>query len=140
LVPDARSVVVRLGDVELARSADTLRMLETSHPPTFYLPRRDVLMAHFEPAGQGSRCEWKGLCTYYDVVVDGKRVEGAAWSYEAPFSEAEALAGHLAFYASRLSCFVDGEQATPQPGGFYGGWVTSELVGPFKGGPNSQGW
>lgn len=140
LVPDARSVVVKLGDAEIARTSSAVRMLETSHPPTFYLPRTDVVMAHLVATGRGSRCEWKGLCTYYDVLVEGQRVEGAAWSYEAPFAEATAIAGHVAFYASLLDCFVDGERARPQPVGVYGGWITSELAGPFKGGPESGGW
>jgi uncharacterized protein (DUF427 family) len=133
-------VVVKLGAIEVARTQRAVRMVETSHPPTFYLPRTDVVMAHLERSGRGSRCEWKGLCTYYDVIADGERIEGGAWSYEEPFAEAASIAGHLAFYASRLACFVAGEQAQPQPGGFYGGWITPELVGPFKGGPNSSGW
>jgi uncharacterized protein (DUF427 family) len=140
LVPDARSVVVRRGETELARTDRAVRMLETSHPPTFYLPRSDVVMKHLKRTGHGSQCEWKGLCTYYDVVVGGERIVGAAWSYEEPLADAAAIAGHIAFYASRLACFVAGERALPQPGGFYGGWVTAELVGPFKGGPDSRGW
>lgn len=137
---DAREVVVRLGDVELARTRRALRVLETSHPPTFYLPREDVSMQHLVPAGGGSFCEWKGPCSYFDVEVPGQRLARVAWSYERPFADARALAGHVAFYADRLECFVAGERARPQPGGFYGGWVTSELVGPFKGEPGTGGW
>ena len=140
LVPDSRLVVVKVGEVEVARTQHTVRLLETSHPPTFYLPRTDVVMARLERSGRGSRCEWKGVCTYYDVIAEDERIEGAAWSYEEPFAEAAAIAGHLAFYAHRLTCLVAGERAGPQPGGFYGGWITSELAGPFKGEPNTSGW
>jgi uncharacterized protein (DUF427 family) len=140
LVSDAREVIVRLGDVEIARTCDAIRVLETSHPPTFYLPRRDVDMSCLRAAGGGSRCEWKGEASYFDVVVGGLIRARAAWSYERPFDEASVLAGHLAFYASAVEAWVGGERARPQPGGFYGGWITSELTGPFKGGPGTAGY
>lgn len=144
LVSDPREVIVRLGDVEIARTRDAIRVLETSHPPTFYLPRRDVDMTLLRPAGGGSRCEWKGEASYFDVVVgtppDQVTRARAAWSYERPFDEARVLAGHVAFYASTVEAFVDGERARPQPGGFYGGWITSELVGPFKGAVGTGGY
>jgi uncharacterized protein (DUF427 family) len=140
LVTDAREVVVRLGEVELARTRTALRVLETSHPPTFYLPRADVAWAHLVPAGGGSFCEWKGPCRYFDVVVGAERLPRMAWSYETPFPEAAPLAGHVAFNAHHLACLVGGILALPQPGGFYGGWVTPELVGPFKGAAGSAGW
>jgi uncharacterized protein (DUF427 family) len=139
LVADPREVIVRSGSVELARTRAALRVLETSHPPTFYLPRADVAMRYLTPAGGGSFCEWKGACSYFDV--DGEQhLPRAAWSYERPFDSASVLAGHLAFYAHHLECFVGGERVTPQPGGFYGGWITPELVGPFKGEPGTSGW
>ncbi|MEZ4399195.1 MAG: DUF427 domain-containing protein [Kofleriaceae bacterium] len=140
LVPDEREVIVRLDGVELARTRGAVRLLETSHPPSFYLPRADVRLARLVPAGGGSRCEWKGACTYYDVVVGDQRVPRAAWSYLHPFDDAATIAGHVAFYPARLECLVDGERARPQPGGFYGGWITSELVGPWKGDPATSGW
>ncbi len=140
LVPDPREVVVRSGSTELVRTRAALRVLETSHPPTFYLPRADVAMQHLAPAGGGSFCEWKGACSYFDIVVGGQRLARTAWSYEAPFESAAVIAGHLAFYAHHLDCFVGGERVTPQPGGFYGGWITPELVGPFKGEPGTSGW
>lgn len=140
LVADPREIVVRVGDVELARTSEALRVLETSHPPTFYLPRRDVRMEHLVRVGGGSRCEWKGEASYFDVAVAGHRIARAAWSYEAPFDDAAPLAGHLAFYASLVEAYVAGERVRPQPGGYYGGWITSELVGPFKGEPGSHGW
>ncbi|MCA9620984.1 MAG: DUF427 domain-containing protein, partial [Myxococcales bacterium] len=122
IVSDPREVVVRVGEVEIARTRRALRVLETSHPPTFYLPRADVAMPHLAAAGRGSRCEWKGEASYYDVVVAGERRPRAAWSYEQPFDDAVALAGHLAFYASLVEATVAGERVRPQPGGFYGGW------------------
>jgi uncharacterized protein (DUF427 family) len=144
LVPDDREVIVRLPDSagghELARTRAALRLLETSHPPTFYLPRGDVDLTRLRRVpGGGSLCEWKGAATYFDIVA-APPLPRAAWSYERPFADARALAGHLAFYAHQLACFVGGERVTPQPGGFYGGWITSELVGPFKGDPSSRGW
>jgi uncharacterized protein (DUF427 family) len=156
LVADAREVIVRLPDSsgggsggrsggrELARSRSALRLLETSHPPTFYIPRGDVDLTQLRRVpGGGSLCEWKGAATYFDVVASsagGANLPRAAWSYEQPFADSRALAGHLAFYAHPLACFVGGERVTPQPGGFYGGWITSELVGPFKGDPSTRGW
>lgn len=144
LVSDPREVVVRLADVEIARTHDAIRVLETSHPPTFYLPRRDVDMTLLRRAGGGSRCEWKGEASYFDVVVGAppNRLtrERAAWSYERPFDDALVLAGHVAFYANAVEAFVDGERARPQPGGFYGGWITSELAGPFKGAVGTGGY
>ena len=140
VVADAREVVVRAFGVEIARTRAALRVLETSHPPTFYLPRGDVQMAYLVPAGGGSRCEWKGEASYFDIVVADRRLARVAWSYEQPFDDAAALAGHLAFYASKVEATVGGERVVPQPGGFYGGWVTPELAGPFKGEPGSEGW
>ena len=140
LVGDDRRVVVAIGDVVVAESTRAARVLETSHPPTFYVPREDVDMTRLRKAPGGSRCEWKGEATYFDVVVGDERVPGVAWSYEGPFGEFEAIAGHLAFYPSRLACSVDGHVVAPQPGGFYAGWITPDVVGPFKGGPGSNGW
>jgi uncharacterized protein (DUF427 family) len=97
-------------------------------------------MVHLEPVGRGSRCEWKGEASYFDIVVGDRRFARVAWSYEAPFGEFEPLAGHICFYAMRLTCLVDGQRAKPQPGGFYGGWITPELVGPFKGEPGTSAW
>ncbi|HJL17513.1 MAG TPA: DUF427 domain-containing protein [Sandaracinaceae bacterium LLY-WYZ-13_1] len=140
LVADDRLVRVELGGEGIAESRRTLRILETSHPPTFYIPREDVKMERFTRVGVGSRCEWKGEATYWDVRAGGREVRRGAWSYESPFDELAAIAGHLCFYADRFDCFVDGARVEPQPGGFYGGWITPELVGPFKGGPGSAGW
>lgn len=141
LVSDARRVRVMLGEVVVADTRGALRLLETSHPPTFYLPRTDVDMRCLVAAGGGSFCEWKGSASYFDVRVGGEVVAAAAWSYPSPIDEAfAALAGHLAFYATKLACFVGEERVRPQGGGFYGGWITGELTGPFKGDPGAGHW
>ncbi len=140
LVADDRRVQVLLGGVTVADTVKAARVLETSHPPTFYIPRADVDDSLLTRGGGGSRCEWKGTATYWDVAAGDRIVKGGAWSYEAPFGEFEAVAGHLCFYPSRFECFVDGHRVEPQPGGFYGGWITPELVGPFKGSPGTVGW
>jgi uncharacterized protein (DUF427 family) len=142
LVADSRHVVVRLGDAIVADSRRALRLLETSHPPTWYVPRADVDVERVRASGGGgSFCEWKGQASYLDVVAAGRVLARAAWTYEHPIDEAFTdLAGAVAFYATELACFVDGVRALPQPGGFYGGWVTPELVGPIKGDPGTSGW
>jgi uncharacterized protein (DUF427 family) len=132
--------VVRAGAALIAETERAFRVCETAAPPTFYLPPEDVCMRHLEPASGSSRCEWKGEAGYWDVVTPGLRVERAAWSYPAPFAEFEAIRGHLSFYPGRLECYVDGRRVLAQPGRFYGGWVTPELVGPFKGEPGSEDW
>lgn len=124
--------------------ADTLRprrVLETSHPPTYYISPDDIYTAALEPSGgRGSYCEWKGEATYYDVVTTNERTARAAWTYFDPTPPFQALAGWVAFYPALLRCVVDGVDVEPQPGTFYGGWVTPDVVGPFKGEPGSQGW
>ena len=140
LVGDDRHVVVKLGSVTLAATDQAARVLETSHPPTFYVPREAVEMRHLTEATQDSRCEWKGTATYWDVEADGRRVAAGAWSYDAPFGEFAAIAGHLSFYPGRFACYVGGQRVRPQPGPFYGGWVTDELAGPFKGAEGTGAW
>jgi uncharacterized protein (DUF427 family) len=107
----------------------------------FYVPREDVADGVLVPAGGGSICEWKGTATYWDAVVDGRRVPGIGCSYEDPSPGYGLLRGHIAFYPGRVDrALVDGEPARPQPGDFYGGWITADVVGPFKGGPGTLGW
>jgi len=140
VVPDSREVVVRWGDLEVARTRRALRVLETSHPPSFYLPWDDVAKSLLQPAPGTSFCEWKGPARYWTLVDGDRRLAGVAWSYPQPLHGAEALAACVAFYAGALDCRVEDAAVRPQPGGFYGGWITPELVGPFKGEPGSQGW
>jgi uncharacterized protein (DUF427 family) len=140
VVPDSREVVVRWGDLEVARTRRALCVLETSHPPSFYLPWDDVAKSLLQPAPGTSFCEWKGPARYWTLVDGDRRLSGVAWSYPQPLRGAEALAACVAFYAGALDCRVEGAAVRPQPGGFYGGWITPELAGPFKGEPGSQGW
>ena len=136
-----RHVLVELGGRVLADTRRAVRVCETSHPPVFYVPRDDVVDGVLE-RGQGrSWCEWKGAATYWDAVLDGVRVPGIAWSYEDPTPGYELLRGAVAFYPGAVDrALVDGEHVRPQPGGFYGGWITDEVVGPFKGAPGTLGW
>jgi uncharacterized protein (DUF427 family) len=126
--------------------ADTVRghrVLETSHPPVYYFPIEDVADGALVPStSRRSVCEWKGVAAYYDVVGgDGRRVDRGGWSYRSPTAGFEAIRDAVAFYPAPMdSCTVAGEPVTPQPGGFYGGWITSDLVGPFKGAPGTMGW
>ncbi len=137
---DPRPVVVRAGDDLVAETRRAVRVLETASPPTFYLPPEDIMPGRLEPASGSSHCEWKGEARYWDVVVARERLARCAWSYPDPYPEFESIRGYVSFYPARLECTVGGARVTPQPGRFYGGWVTPELVGPFKGEPGSEGW
>ena len=137
----ARHVQVWFNGVLLAETRRAKRLLETSHPPTWYIPPEDVKLEHLHENEDSSWCEWKGLTHYYDVEVNGARVPSAAWFYQMPTRMFEELRHHVAFYPHLMeACYVDGERVTPQAGGFYGGWITSDVVGPFKGEPGSAGW
>jgi uncharacterized protein (DUF427 family) len=144
LVPDARRVQVWLGSVCVADTVRALRVLETAHPPTFYLPLADVNAQALRPAAGSSWCEWKGQAQYWSVQAEGLSLQRIGWSYPQPLPAFQALRDHLAFYAGAtpdtLRCTVDGLTAQPQPGGFYGGWVTPDVVGPFKGEAGTMGW
>ena len=140
LEPDAREVVVRWGDAEVARTRRSVRVLETGHPPCFYIPWDDVARHLLQPAASTSFCEWKGSASHWSLVDGHRRLPGAAWSYRHPLPGAEALANCVAFYPKELDCRVGGAAVRPQPGGYYGGWITPELVGPFKGEPGSSEW
>ncbi len=140
LSPEAREVVVRWGGVEVARTRRAVRVLETGHPPSVYLPWDDVARHLLQKAPGRSFCEWKGPAQYWSLVDGDRRLPGVAWSYPQPLAGAEALAACVAFYPAALECTVEGAAVTPQPGGFYGGWITPDLAGPFKGGPGSEGW
>lgn len=140
LAPDGREVLVRWDGLEVARTRRAIRVLETSHPPCFYLPWDDVSRTLFRAAGGSSFCEWKGPARYWSLVNGSRVLTAVAWSYPEPLPGAEAIRDCVAFYAAELDCEVGGCKVTPQPGGFYGGWVTPEIVGPFKGEPGSNGW
>ena len=138
-----KRVRVVLGGAVIAESTRAVRVLETSHPPVFYVPLEDVRRGALEASsGRGSFCEWKGSASYFDAIGgDGGRAERAAWIYRHPAPGFEAIRDAVAFFPGLMDeCTVDGEVVTGQEGGFYGGWITSEIVGPFKGGPGTQGW
>ncbi len=137
---DVREVIVRVGAHEIARSRRSVRLLETASPPTFYVPPDDVRTEFLEMHAGNSRCEWKGEARYWSVIVPGRRVNAAAWSYANPLPGYERIRGFFAFYPSLLACVVDSIPVVAQPGGFYGGWVTPDVVGPFKGEPGSESW
>lgn len=133
LETDSREIVVRWGETILAETTRAVRILETASPPTFYLPPDDIRSETLRKASGSSRCEWKGTAIYWDVVIQDHVFPNAGWSYPEPFSEYKNIAGYLSFYPSKLDCFINGEKVRPQPGGFYGGWITDEIVGPVKG-------
>ncbi len=138
LEPVAETLRVKHGDTEIARTAEGRRVLETAGAPTYYLPPSDVVEDRLVELDAPSICEWKGLATSF-AVVDGPAVP-VAWCYRETFPEFAEIAGWYAFYPNRLDCFVGDEQVTPQPGGYYGGWVTQDLKGPIKGEPGSGHW
>ena len=136
-----RHVVVEFAGQVVADTRRAIRVCETSHPPVYYVPREDVVDGVLHRAGGGSWCEWKGAATYWDLLVDGRRAAAVAWSYQDPSPGYEHLRGAVAFYPGRVDrALVDGEQVRPQPGTFYGGWITDDVVGPFKGEPGTLGW
>ena len=129
------------GGHDLADTTSAWRVLETSHPPVYYLPPHDVATDCLLASGNTSFCEFKGMARYWHVRLGGHVLRDVAWSYPTPAPGFAELADHLAFYSAPFdTCTVGGEQVVPQPGGFYGGWVTSGYVGPFKGEPGTLGW
>jgi uncharacterized protein (DUF427 family) len=134
-------ITVELGGQVIAATDRAWRVLETSHPPTYYLPRSCFADGVLRDAAGDSWCEWKGRARYFDLVTPAAVAAKAAWSYPRPTPGFEPIAGCIAVMAGQVDrCTVDGETVVPQPGGFYGGWITSTVVGPFKGGPGSSGW
>jgi uncharacterized protein (DUF427 family) len=125
----------------VADSHRAWRVLETSHPPVYYVHPDDVQLDYLRPLAGGSWCEWKGQAAYYDVVVGKTKARKAAWYYPRPTATFGAIREHVAFYAHLMDkCLVDGELVRPQPGDFYGGWITKDVVGPFKGEAGTSGW
>lgn len=132
-----KSIRVVAGGEVLAESVHAKRVLETSHPPVYYIPPKDIRMELLRTTDKHSFCEWKGVARYYNIVIGEVRIPYAAWAYPAPRHAFESFRDYLAFYPHLVdACFVDGERVTQQAGGFYGGWITSDIVGPFKG----EGW
>ncbi len=132
---------VELGGVLVASTTDGWRVLETSHPPTYYLPAESFARGVLRVAAGSSVCEWKGQAAYFDLVSGDVVARRAAWTYPSPTAGFEPIAGAVAVMAAQVDqCSVDGETVIPQPGGFYGGWITAQVTGPFKGVPGSLGW
>ena len=142
-----KKVKVVFGGVTLAYTTRAKRVLETSHPPVYYIPQQDIQMEFLRGSGHISHCEWKGRASYCDIATkdemtgEEKSEKGAAWYYPDPVPEFEGLKDHLAFYPSRMdACWVGGQNVEAQEGDFYGGWITPDIVGPFKGAPGTWGW
>lgn len=132
---------VILGGQLIAETSQAFRVLETSHPPNYYLPRSCFVSGSLVPGAGASWCEWKGSAQYLDVVAGGVPIVSAAWTYPTPTAGFAAIAGHVSLYPGRMDeVTIDGERVRPQEGGFYGGWITDRIIGPFKGGAGTSGW
>lgn len=133
-------VITDAGQI-IADTSQSFRVLETSHPPTYYLPPAAFVPGVLRPSDRRTWCEWKGHAAYFDLVLADRTVRAAAWTYPEPADGFESLRDHVAVYPGRVErCTVDGEVVVAQPGDFYGGWITSRVTGPFKGGPGTRGW
>ena len=141
LEPVRQRIRVVLGGAFIADTMAAFRVLETSHPPSYYLPPDAFVPGSLRPSERRSFCEWKGEADYWTVVGAGRVERDAGWSYPNPPPAYAGLRDHVAVYAGRMdACYVEDERVTPQPGGFYGGWITRNLTGPFKGAPGTLGW
>ena len=136
-----KHIQIIFNGVTIADTHNAKRVLETSHPPVYYIPPADIKMEYLVPENRSSFCEWKGIAGYYTLIVGDKQAPNVAWFYPEPTEAFESIKDYIAFYAAPMdACYVDGEKVQPQPGGFYGGWITSDIVGPFKGEPGTWGW
>lgn len=134
LEDSGKHIEVIFNGVKIADTRRAKRILETSHPPVYYIPPEDLQLEYFEPTSRHTFCEWKGQADYYTIKVKGKASPNAAWYYPKPDPGYEGIKNYVALYPGRMdACLVDGEQVEPQPGDFYGGWITKDIVGPFKG-------
>ena len=141
LQDSSKHIQVVFNGVTIADTRRAKRVLETSHPPVYYIPREDVRAEFLKPAPHSSFCEFKGRAGYVTLVVGDKRAENVGWFYAEPTREFAGIENYIAFYPSKMdACLVDDERVTPQAGDFYGGWITSDIVGPFKGEPGTRGW
>jgi uncharacterized protein (DUF427 family) len=137
----SKHLEVHFNGVVVADTRRGYRVLETSHPPVYYFPPQDIDFKYLIARPRGSICEWKGRATYFAVCVGDRQANDAAWAYLDPLAAFAQIRNYVAFYAGPMDrCLVEGEVVTPQPGGFYGGWITPDVVGPFKGIPGSMGW
>ena len=136
-----KHIQITFNGVVIADTRRAYRVLETSHPPVYYIPPEDIQMQYVAAADGRSFCEWKGQASYYSVSVGDKQAVKVAWTYRNPTPAFAPIKNYVAFYAAPMdACTVNGERVTPQPGSFYGGWITADVVGPFKGEPGTMGW
>ncbi|MEM6446307.1 MAG: DUF427 domain-containing protein [Cyanobacteria bacterium J06642_2] len=141
LEPTTKRIRAIYRNVAIADTRCAMRVLETSHPPVYYIPPQDIQQQYLEPSRKQSFCEWKGMARYYTIVVGGDRVPDAAWYYPEPTAAFAAMQNYVAIYPQLMdACYVDDELVQAQAGNFYGGWVTQDIVGPFKGGAGTWGW
>lgn len=134
-------ISITLSGQRIVETSNAYRVLETYHPPTYYIPPDDVAARVLRPSAQRSMCEWKGPARYFDVSAGSKTLAASAWCYGTPVARFAAIKDYLAFYCHPMdACLVDGVEASPQPGNFYGGWVTPWITGPIKGAPGTNGW
>lgn len=141
LEDSAKHIQVVFNGVVIADTHRAKRVLETSHPPVYYIPPEDIQAQCLTPTLRSSFCEWKGQAGYYTITVGDRTAENAAWFYPDPTPAFAGIKNYVAFYPSRMdACYINSEQVTPQPGDFYGGWITQDIVGPFKGEAGTWGW
>jgi uncharacterized protein (DUF427 family) len=141
LEPARRHIQIFFNGELIADTERAWRVLETSHPPAYYIPPEDIRDGVLQRGEGHSFCEWKGEARYHTVQAGDRRAANAAWSYPSPTPQFAPIKDHVAFYVGPMDrCLVDGEEARPQPGSFYGGWITDDVVGPFKGEPGTRGW
>ncbi|MGB7415607.1 MAG: DUF427 domain-containing protein [Thermosynechococcaceae cyanobacterium] len=136
-----KHIQVNFNSVIIADTRRAQRVLETSHPPVYYIPLEDMLQQYLQQTSRSTFCEWKGSASYYTITVGDRKAENAAWFYPSPTAAFADIQDYVAVYPSRMdACYVDGETVQSQPGDFYGGWITKDIVGPFKGGMGTWGW
>ncbi|NNE66441.1 MAG: DUF427 domain-containing protein [Pyrinomonadaceae bacterium] len=136
-----KRITVEFENTIIVDTTSAKRVLETSHPPVYYIPPGDVREEFLTKVFGSTFCEWKGMAGYYDLEVDGRKISRAGWYYPEPTKPFESIANYIAFYPSKMDrCTVDGEVVTAQSGDFYGGWITEDIVGPFKGEPGTGFW
>lgn len=134
-------IKVVFNNLVIADTRRAKRVLETSSPPVYYILPEDIKVEYLKKTQKNTICEWKGMASYYTVIVSERQAQNAAWFYPNPTSGYTSIKNYVAFYPQKMdACYVDGELVKPQPGGFYGGWITSNIVGPFKGEPGTEGW
>jgi uncharacterized protein (DUF427 family) len=141
LEDSTRHVQIVVDGKIIADSVWAKRVLETSHPPVYYIPLEDIDMALLRAISGGTWCEWKGEASYFDMIIGNRVIPRVAWTYSNPTARFDTIQHYIAFYPSKMDhCTVDGEKVRAQEGDFYGGWITPDIVGPFKGAPGTMGW